>query len=714
MDDATVAAAPAYDDAPPFTDADRRARAGRAPRPCAQVTDVGPDDLVALSPDEAGAAGRGPRRDCRAAPRQRSPSSSAPRRRTATRSSPCCVAAATLPADDARRGALVRAVALATPLRLRSALDEVGADPALDEVLAQVAAVRTELAAGPPYRWWGAPEMTMAEPPGSDDGGDPDDPGETVFRDGEATRKSYARLDVAGTERPDVVVVDQPFEVTLGLQSRKDGGLVASSPLVLQVGETVELDVVLLHDPTSIEVTGSPRARITVTDLAPFPTVTMTCTARYGEELAPERRLGLQMRARRPGRRGRLAHHRRRRDLRRGRRRDGAGAARRHPARPRPAARASSRRTWSSRCAAPTPAARPSSGRRTPPTRPCPSPTCRAPARSTTTPPPSRPRPGGRSSSPPTRARTTSAWPAGPGASRGRSRRACRTRCAPSSRRPGRTSAPAVLLLTEELTIPWELAALDPDLTSAWGGTSPFLGAHAAIARWPLSEHKPRPRPQSTVAVRTGAVLTADYTGVSGWGRLESAVAEAAEVATLFDPPATPVTPGDLGRHRPVPRAPAGRRGARRPARAVRRPGRPGGHRAAREEPGRGRDRPVPDPGRARERRARPRPVRLPQRLPGRHRRAGARRLRRVRLDPAADRRGRRRGAALERQGRRGRRVRPPVLRRAPSALPSRWPWPRRCARSGRRTPRRASGRGPPASTRPSSPTRSSDTHACD
>ena len=46
----------------------------------------------------------------------------------------------------------------------------------------------------------------------------------------------------------------------------------------------------------------------------------------------------------------------------------------------------------------------------------------------------SRRRPDGRSSSPPTRARTTSAWRDGPGASRGRSRRACRTRYAPSSR----------------------------------------------------------------------------------------------------------------------------------------------------------------------------------------------------------------------------------------------------------------------------------------
>jgi hypothetical protein len=108
---------------------------------------------------------------------------------------------------------------------------------------------------------------------------------------------------------------------------------------------------------------------------------------------------------------------------------------------------------------------------------------------------------------------------------------------------PGRTTAPAVLLLTEELTVPWELAALEPELTSAWGGTSPFLGAHAAISRWPLSEHKPRPQPRSTVSVRAACVLTADYTGVAGWGRLDSAVAEAGEVAALFDPPATEVAP---------------------------------------------------------------------------------------------------------------------------------------------------------------------------
>jgi hypothetical protein len=108
---------------------------------------------------------------------------------------------------------------------------------------------------------------------------------------------------------------------------------------------------------------------------------------------------------------------------------------------------------------------------------------------------------------------------------------------------PGRTQAPAVLLLTEELVVPWELACLEPRLQTPWGGDSPFLGAHVAVGRWPLTEHKPRPLPRPAVSVRRGAVLTADYTGVPGWGRLDAAVAEAAEVARLFDPPATEVAP---------------------------------------------------------------------------------------------------------------------------------------------------------------------------
>lgn len=105
----------------------------------------------------------------------------------------------------------------------------------------------------------------------------------------------------------------------------------------------------------------------------------------------------------------------------------------------------------------------------------------------------------------------------------------------------GRTTAPTVLLLTEELVIPWELASVDPRPTTPWGGDSEFLGAHVAIARWPLTEHRPRPVPRSSVEVSAAAVVTGDYTGVPGWGVLKHATAEADEVAALFTPPAARV-----------------------------------------------------------------------------------------------------------------------------------------------------------------------------
>ena len=370
------------------------------------------------------------------------------------------------------------------------------------------------------------------------------DPDETVFRgpDDAATRKAYARLDVAGTERPDVVVIDQPFEVTLGLQQRRDSGLVASSPLALQVGETVELEVVLLHDPTSIEVTGSPRARLTVTDLQPYPSVTLTCTARYGEELAAERRLGLQLL------------------------RDGQVVA--------IAWRTIVAVDSADRVAgAVVPERRdvalldldPLLGDQPPDLVIS---ICRADAGKGTfvwtayAADPAVPVPDLPSATTleddvsefATQIRRSIEFSggatedyftlAGRAVQIGRSvpegiQEAIRRVTAA----PGRTTAPAVLLLTEELVVPWELACLDPRLSTPWGGSSPFLGAHVAVSRWPLDEHKPRPRPRPTVAIRTAAVLTADYTGVSGWKRLESAVAEAGEVAALFTPPAPTVAP---------------------------------------------------------------------------------------------------------------------------------------------------------------------------
>ena len=49
-----------------------------------------------------------------------------------------------------------------------------------------------------------------------------------------------------------MVVVDVPFQVTVGLQQRRDTRLVGTAALELVKGEAVELEVVLLHDPTSI------------------------------------------------------------------------------------------------------------------------------------------------------------------------------------------------------------------------------------------------------------------------------------------------------------------------------------------------------------------------------------------------------------------------------------------------------------------------------
>ena len=549
---AIEAAEPVYDDAPSFTDADldRAVAAAEQLRSGAETWSVDPHELAALSPDDAGRLAEdlavADRVDAlamvvSATPPHRYPIGTLLR------------AAAAMPPELYARDMLVRAVALAPAVRLRSALDEVGADPALSDVLTQVATVRAELAAGAPYRWWIEPEMAMAEPPGDDGvGAGPadgrrraeDEPRETVLRGpGDAgTRKTYPRLDVAGSERPDVVVIDQPFEITLGLQKRKDTILVSSSPLELQVGETVELEVVLLHDPTSIEVTGSPRAHLTVTDLQPYPTVTMTATARYGEELAPERRLGLQLL------------------------RDGQVVA----------------VAWRTIVAVDGPdrvAGAVVPERREvglldldpligddPPDLVIS--ICRADAGEHTfvwtayssdpgvTVPdlPSATTLDANVADFATQIRRSIEFSggaaedyftlAGRAVQIGRSVPAGVQEAIRSlASGPGRTTAPTVLLLTEELVVPWELASLTPELTTEWGGSSPFLGAHVAVSRWPLDEHQPRPRPRPTVAVRTAAVLTADYTGVAGWKNLASAVKEAGEVAALFTPPAPTVAP---------------------------------------------------------------------------------------------------------------------------------------------------------------------------
>lgn len=98
--------------------------------------------------------------------------------------------------------------------------------------------------------------------------------------------------------------------------------------------------------------------------------------------------------------------------------------------------------------------------------------------------------------------------------------------------------APSILLLTQEAYVPWELA-VPPAGAPAWGsvqgGTSPFLGAHVAISRWPISENQAPPltRRPSLEVVRQAAI-TADYTGVQSWPVLSHAQEEAAALAVAY------------------------------------------------------------------------------------------------------------------------------------------------------------------------------------
>ncbi|BDU07241.1 CHAT domain-containing protein [Nocardia cyriacigeorgica] len=100
----------------------------------------------------------------------------------------------------------------------------------------------------------------------------------------------------------------------------------------------------------------------------------------------------------------------------------------------------------------------------------------------------------------------------------------------------GRTAAPAVLWLTEEAFVPWELAVLDPPLDTEYGGRAPFLGAHLAMSRWPFAPEGPQPSPRRDHPVAAQAVLTADYDGVRNFPPLPAAVAEAARFGQRYGP----------------------------------------------------------------------------------------------------------------------------------------------------------------------------------
>ena len=107
----------------------------------------------------------------------------------------------------------------------------------------------------------------------------------------------------------------------------------------------------------------------------------------------------------------------------------------------------------------------------------------------------------------------------------------------------GRDDAPAVLFLTEEASVPWELAVLrNPPLETKYAGSAPFLGAHLSISRWPSDDDDPAPAPAPRLGISRQAVVTAEYDGVKNWKRLPAAEAEAKEFAETYKP-ATPIPP---------------------------------------------------------------------------------------------------------------------------------------------------------------------------
>ena len=360
-----------------------------------------------------------------------------------------------------------------------------------------------------------------------------------------SARQAYPRIDVDAHRavRPEVVVVDQPFDVTVGLAKYQDTGITQSGAMSFMAGATTDLELVLVYDPNSLTPQGDTRLALTVSDANPYPSATVSFVAQYRPDLPMERRIGV--------------HYLRAGQV--------VGIA------------------WRTIVAVtyekdvPTaPALR---------TRPdtlldlepllgvdlpdlilsiCASDgaatgefvwTAYAGASDVTV--PDAPRVSNLDSDLQgfvTEMRQAVAFSQGPYNDfltlTGKAKRL--GRAVPEGIRTvirevvedgRRHSAATILLLTEELTLPWELAVFDQPFTTTWGGLSPFLGAHAAISRWPLTQHKPRPTPRAAVTVKRAAVLTADYAGVPGWGKLDFALAEAQEIAALFAPPAVTVRP---------------------------------------------------------------------------------------------------------------------------------------------------------------------------
>lgn len=94
---------------------------------------------------------------------------------------------------------------------------------------------------------------------------------------------------------------------------------------------------------------------------------------------------------------------------------------------------------------------------------------------------------------------------------------------------------PSILILTDDARIPWELAVFERSLDSDGSG-SPFLHGHAAVGRWPLTTRRRRQTPPAGVDVDQIATVVADYSGVIAIRPMPGAVIEATALQNRYHP----------------------------------------------------------------------------------------------------------------------------------------------------------------------------------
>jgi hypothetical protein len=342
---------------------------------------------------------------------------------------------------------------------------------------------------------------------------------------------AYPRVDC-----PDVVVMDEPFDVEIGISPRRDRDVLSTGALTLPKDE-FDLTVLLVYDPESLRIDGPPVRTLRVSEAIRYPSVIVRVTALDGEDLTPERRLGVHYLvngavvgfAWRPviavSDTAHLATAKRP-DLRERELLD-LGAVTREEAPDLVLAVFRADNTHAGRfswAAYPTvPDVAVPDVKRSIPLDSTEAAHFAGNAR--------------RVLHHSDTAEATFDWLHGIAREIGRSIPEGITRVIRNvAELPGRTEPAAVLLLTEEVHVPWELAALSPPPATPFGGDSPFLGAHVAIGRWLLTERKPRLTPPRRVHVRSQAVFTAKYEGVARWPALPAAEQEAAELDRKYPP----------------------------------------------------------------------------------------------------------------------------------------------------------------------------------